>query len=125
MELVKAAMINWLKLEEAAEYLKIGRSTLYKLAQAGRTPAHKVGYTWRFDAAELDQWLKEGKFAPESANKRKKGNKEAWAKTGYALSLNSQTEELTVGPEKTSVWMDSMSITKNDHSVRIDENNVW
>ena len=56
-------MINWLTLEEAAEHLKMGRSTLYKLAQKGKMPGHKAGRAWRFDAAELDECLKSGEAA--------------------------------------------------------------
>jgi len=63
---MKAAMINWLTLEGAAEYLKMGRSTLYKLAQTGRVPAHKVGRSWRFDASELDDWMKQGRLASQA-----------------------------------------------------------
>lgn len=55
------AMTNWLTLEEAAKYLKMGKSTLYNLARKGNIPAHKMGREWRFDAAELDEWLKAGK----------------------------------------------------------------
>ena len=51
-------MTNWLTLEEAAQYLKMGKSTLYDLARKGNIPAHKMGRAWRFDAEELDQWLK-------------------------------------------------------------------
>lgn len=51
-------MTNWLTLEEAAQYLKMGKSTLYELARKGKTPAHKMGRAWRFDAEELDNWLK-------------------------------------------------------------------
>lgn len=54
---------NWLTVEEAAQYLKLGRSTVYRLAQEGKLPAHKFGRQWRFDAAELDEWMKSGKFA--------------------------------------------------------------
>lgn len=56
-------MTNWLTLEEAAKYLKMGKSTLYDLARKGSVPAHKMGREWRFDAAELDDWLKAGKLA--------------------------------------------------------------
>ena len=56
-------MTNWLTLEEAAQYLKIGKSTLYNLARKGKVPAHKMGRVWRFDAEELDEWLKAGKLA--------------------------------------------------------------
>jgi len=44
---------------EAAQYLKMGRSTVYKLAQEGKLPKDKVGRQWRFDAKELDKTLKE------------------------------------------------------------------
>ena len=57
------AMTNWLTLEEAARYLKMGKSTLYLLAREGKAPAHKMGRAWRFDAGELDEWLKTGKMA--------------------------------------------------------------
>jgi hypothetical protein len=68
-------MTNWLTLEEAAEHLKMGRSTLYKLAQKGKMPGHKIGRAWRFDVAELDQWLKSGEAAlnrePPKARERR------------------------------------------------------
>jgi len=56
-------MTQWLTMKEAAEYLKMGRSTIYKLLREGNLPAHKVGREWRFDAAELDEWVKAGKLA--------------------------------------------------------------
>lgn len=34
---------KWLIVIEAAQYLKMGRSTVYKLAQEGKLPTHKVG----------------------------------------------------------------------------------
>jgi len=42
---------------ELSEYLKISRSTLYKLAQEGRLPAQKVGRHWRFHREAVDAWL--------------------------------------------------------------------
>ena len=55
-----------LTFKEAEKYLKIPRSTLYKLLQEGRVPAKKVGRHWRFVKIELDRWLKasEGGRAP-------------------------------------------------------------
>ena len=49
-------------MENAAEYLKMGKSTVYKLVRENRIPANKSGREWRFDAAELDDWLKSGKW---------------------------------------------------------------
>jgi len=54
-------MATWLTLEEAAKHLRIGKSTMYRLARGGDLPAHRVGRVWRFDADELDEWLKAGK----------------------------------------------------------------
>ena len=44
-------------IEELAMYLRIGKSTLYRLAQAGKVPGQKVGRHWRFHRATIEQWL--------------------------------------------------------------------
>ena len=38
-------------------YLKVSKSTLYKLAQGGRLPGNKVGKHWRFHKPAIDRWL--------------------------------------------------------------------
>jgi len=62
-------MATWLTLEEAAKHLKIGKSTLYRLAREGELPAHRMGRVWRFDAEELDKWLKTGKDTANTVDK--------------------------------------------------------
>jgi excisionase family DNA binding protein len=47
-----------LTIDELAIYLKIAKSTLYKLAQEGKLPAQKVGRHWRFHRESVDHWLK-------------------------------------------------------------------
>lgn len=47
-----------LTITEVAEYLKVAERTIYRLAAAKKIPAFKVGGTWRFSRAELDQWIK-------------------------------------------------------------------
>lgn len=44
-------------LEELALYLKLPKSTLYKLVQEGRIPGQKLGKQWRFARAAIDRWL--------------------------------------------------------------------
>ena len=44
---------------DLAGYLKISKSTLYKLAQEGRLPGAKIGRHWRFHRDAIDAWLKE------------------------------------------------------------------
>ena len=46
-----------LTVPEVAVYLKIPRSTVYKLRREGKLPAHKVGKHWRFMRDELYDWL--------------------------------------------------------------------
>ena len=46
-----------LTIDELSAYLKIAKSTLYKLAQDRRVPGQKVGKHWRFRKATIDQWL--------------------------------------------------------------------
>lgn len=46
-----------LTIDELAGYLKIPKSTLYKLAQEGKIPSQKVGRHWRFHRDAIDAWL--------------------------------------------------------------------
>ena len=47
-----------LTLKEAAGYLKVTERTIYKLATAKKIPALKVGGTWRFSLADIDDWIR-------------------------------------------------------------------
>ena len=47
-------------LEELAEYLKLPKSTLYKLVQEGRIPGQKLGKQWRFSRQAIEKWLTDG-----------------------------------------------------------------
>ena len=57
------------KIEELAQYLKISKSTLYKLAQDGKPPGQKVGKHWRFHKNAIDRWLQQR--GPASRSPRK------------------------------------------------------
>ena len=48
-----------LTIEELSAYLKVPRSTLYKLVREGRIPSQKVGRHWRFRKETIDRWLDE------------------------------------------------------------------
>ena len=48
-----------LTVREVAEFLKVTERTIYRLAGAKKIPAFKVGGTWRFSRAEIDQWIKQ------------------------------------------------------------------
>ena len=42
---------------EVAKYLRIPKSSVYKLAQEGKIPCQKVGRHWRFHRTALEKWL--------------------------------------------------------------------
>jgi len=47
-------------IEGLARYLKLSRSTVYKLAQTGKVPGQKVGRHWRFREEAIKRWLDGG-----------------------------------------------------------------
>lgn len=47
-------------IDELSVYLKLPKRTLYKLAQEGSIPGHKVGRHWRFKRDTIDRWLDHG-----------------------------------------------------------------
>lgn len=57
-----------LTIEELAEYLRIPKSTLYKLVREGSVRCQKVGKHRRFHKDAIDKWLKR---QPKSARSRK------------------------------------------------------
>ena len=46
-------------IEDLSAYLKISRSTLYKIVREGTIPSQKIGRHWRFHKEAIDQWLGE------------------------------------------------------------------
>ena len=47
-------------LDDLAAYIKLSKSSLYKLCQAGKVPGTKVGRHWRFHKDVIDAWIKTG-----------------------------------------------------------------
>lgn len=46
-----------LTIKQVAGYLQVTERTIYRLAAANGIPAFKVGGSWRFRRADLDQWI--------------------------------------------------------------------
>jgi excisionase family DNA binding protein len=57
---------RWLSVKEVAQYLGVGRSTIYKWIERNNLPAHKAGRLWKFDKAEVDSWLRDGQATPRT-----------------------------------------------------------
>ena len=56
---MKEKIADILTIEELAAYLKIPKSTLYKLVREGKIPSQKIGRHWRFRKGAIDHWLEE------------------------------------------------------------------
>ncbi len=57
---------NVLTIAELAIYLKISKSTLYKIVREGKIPSQKVGRHWRFHKKSIDRWLADNGPASKS-----------------------------------------------------------
>jgi len=54
-------------IDDLSAYLKIAKSTLYKLAQEGKVPGQKVGRHWRFRKDAIDRWLDDSRWQSASS----------------------------------------------------------
>jgi len=63
-----------LTIEELSAYLKIPKSTLYKLVREGKIPCQKIGRHWRFRKEAIDRWLEDLPAAPAAPQARTHGD---------------------------------------------------
>ena len=47
-----------LTVDEIADYLQVGRYTIYRLLAQKKIPAFKVGNQWRFQRKMIEAWLR-------------------------------------------------------------------
>jgi excisionase family DNA binding protein len=50
-------MAEMLTAKDMQTLLQVDRSTIYRMAEAGRLPAIKIGKQWRFPSEQVDDWL--------------------------------------------------------------------
>gem|GEM_PF-3056566 len=79
-------MTSWQALEEGARRLKIDGSKIYRLAREGDLPTHWMGRVWRFDAKELDGWLKAERNASNTPG-------QVSSETNEALSVTNKVKD--------------------------------
>ncbi|MCS6329558.1 MAG: helix-turn-helix domain-containing protein [Nitrospira sp.] len=46
-----------LTVSEVARFLRVPKSTVYKLARLGELPASKIGKHWRFVRRDIHEWM--------------------------------------------------------------------
>ena len=55
---------------EVARFLRVPKSTVYKLARLGQLPASKVGKHWRFLRRDVQRWIHSRAQSPEGVGNR-------------------------------------------------------
>ncbi|MDY6844204.1 MAG: helix-turn-helix domain-containing protein [Thermodesulfobacteriota bacterium] len=45
--------------DEVSQWLRIPKSTLYRLCSEGKIPCAKIGRHWRFDRTVVESWFKD------------------------------------------------------------------
>ncbi len=58
-------------LEEVARYLRINKSTVYRMARDGTLPAWKLGNVWRFKKASIENWIASNQRAQRQKLRRR------------------------------------------------------
>lgn len=43
--------------QELAAYLRVNRSTIYRLLKKGKLPGFRIGSEWRFQMDEVNRWF--------------------------------------------------------------------
>lgn len=58
-------------LEEVARFLRLNKSTIYRMAREGTLPAWKLGNVWRFKKDAIEDWIANSQRAHEQKLNRK------------------------------------------------------
>ena len=53
----------WLSADEIATHLGVAKDSVYAWISEKGMPAHKVGRLWKFQANEVDEWVRSGSAA--------------------------------------------------------------
>lgn len=51
----------WLSAEEISSHLGVTKDTVYLWIAERYLPAHRVGRFWKFQASEVDEWVRSGR----------------------------------------------------------------
>lgn len=60
----------WLSADDIAVHLGVTKDTIYGWIAEKGMPAHKLGRLWKFQAREVDDWVRSGGAASSSDDER-------------------------------------------------------
>lgn len=50
----------WLSADDIAAHLEVTKDTVYTWIAEKDMPSHKIGRLWKFQASEIDDWVRRG-----------------------------------------------------------------
>ena len=63
----------WLSADDIAAHLGVTKDTVYAWIAEKGMPAHKVGRLWKFQASEVDEWVRSGSAASSGEGATRNG----------------------------------------------------
>ena len=60
----------WVSAEEIAAHLGVTKDTVYVWIADKAMPAHKIGRLWKFQASEVDSWVRSARVRTTTAAER-------------------------------------------------------
>lgn len=106
---------QWLSTDEAADYLRMGKTKLYELTREERIPAKRVGKKWMYERSELAAWMSGSRnlldffvdtpFSVEENAALREPQRDAWAQAAlyFADGGKKAIIQLPVGCGKSGV----------------------
>lgn len=65
----------WLSADDVAAHLGVTKETVYAWIAERAMPAHKIGRLWKFQATEVDAWVRSGGSAPAAPKQARSKHK--------------------------------------------------
>ncbi|WP_435821860.1 helix-turn-helix domain-containing protein [Micromonospora taraxaci] len=60
----------WLSADDIAAHLGVTKDTVYAWIAEKGMPAHKLGRLWKFQASDVDEWVRSGGASSSGADAR-------------------------------------------------------
>ena len=103
---------DWLTIQEAADYLKVSKPTIYRWMRAGRLTFYKMGNSTRFKRDHIDAVASKNTGQPEAEEARRKcsvcGNED------FVVGRVRSTGRVYFQPEKTRFFISTDSWVSTD-----------
>ena len=59
MKEMRKTKVQILNVSELSEYLRVHKTTIYRMLREGRLPGFRVGSDWRFNVEAIEQWQRD------------------------------------------------------------------